>query len=167
MQSLVEIGPVFMENSISSMHFRYFVMISPWERMWPFDHLNQLESSSPKEVLCKVFLIISPVVVEQKIFRQSIFAVSLLSPLRKGRGSLFEQTWIPSPKNALCQVWFKLALWLWDKSFEFRQCILYFVIISLGKQMCPSFEPPSPKDALCQSLVEIGTVILENRMKMS
>ena len=38
-----------------------------------------------------------PAVLEKRIFkvRQCIFAISLLSPLRKGHGSSFEQTWIP------------------------------------------------------------------------
>ena len=53
------------------------------------------------------------VVLKKKIFkvRQCIFAISLLSPLRKGRGPIFEQTWILITQNAVCQVWLKLALW--------------------------------------------------------
>ena len=40
MISMVEIGPVILEKIIfeliSSMYFRYVVIISPWKRGWPF-----------------------------------------------------------------------------------------------------------------------------------
>ena len=36
---------------ISSMHFRYIVIISPWRRVWPFIWTN--ESPSLKDALCK------------------------------------------------------------------------------------------------------------------
>ena len=46
MQRLVEIGPVVLEKDflISSMYFRYFVIISPWKRTWLFiwTNLNHL-----------------------------------------------------------------------------------------------------------------------------
>ena len=37
--SVVEIGPVVLEKK---MHYRYFVVISPWKRAWPF--MSQLRS---------------------------------------------------------------------------------------------------------------------------
>ena len=40
-----------------------------------------------------------------------IFTISLSSPLEEGSGPSFKQTLIPLPKNALCQVWLKLAKW--------------------------------------------------------
>jgi hypothetical protein len=45
-----------------------------------------------------------------------LFTLLLLSPLRKGRSPLFEQTWIPSPKDDLCKVWLNLAGWFWRRS---------------------------------------------------
>ena len=44
--------------------------------------------------------------------------MSLLGIKGHGRGPSFEQTWIPSPshKDALCQVWMKLAQRLWRKN---------------------------------------------------
>ena len=47
MSSLVEIGPVVLEKKIFKMllmYFCYFVMISPWKRVWPFiwTNLNSL-----------------------------------------------------------------------------------------------------------------------------
>ena len=58
---------------------------------------------------------ICPMVLEE-IFKccQSIFAISLLSPLGKVCDPTVEQTW----KDALCQVWLKLAQWLWRKRWK-------------------------------------------------
>ena len=68
-------------------------------------------------------------------------------PIKKKRCYPFElnQLEFPSPKNALCQVWLKLANWFWRMS------------IVLWKTEWPFFkkkklEFPSPKDALCQVL---------------
>ena len=33
------------------------------------------------------------------------------------RGPSFKQTWIPSAKDVLCQVWLKLAQWFWRRRF--------------------------------------------------
>ena len=38
--SLVEIGPLVLDFQNSFMYFRYFVIISPWKRAWPFIWLN-------------------------------------------------------------------------------------------------------------------------------
>ena len=37
------------------MYFRYFVIITPWRRAWPFI-CKKLKSSSRKDALCKVWL---------------------------------------------------------------------------------------------------------------
>ena len=50
--------PMVLEKKIfliSSMYFPYFVIISPWKRAWAL-HLNKLESPSPKDALCQVWL---------------------------------------------------------------------------------------------------------------
>ena len=59
---------------------------------------------------------IGPVVLEKKIF--------ILSPLGKKLSSSFEkktttkkQKHFRHTKNALCQLWLKLALWFWRKRF--------------------------------------------------
>ena len=46
-------------------------------------------------------------------FRHCIFALSLLSHFRKWCGPSFEEIEFPSPNDSLCQVWLKLAEWLW------------------------------------------------------
>ena len=63
--------------------------------------------------------------MEEKIFNfyHSKFAISFSSSLRKGRFPLSEQKFeSPSPKDALCQVWVKLA---WYSSGE--ECVKNFV----------------------------------------
>ena len=51
----------------------------------------------------------------------------------------------PSPKDALCQVWLKLAQWFWIRRFYFR----YFIIISPWKRVGPfiwtNLSPHHPK----------------------
>ena len=58
---------------------------------------------------------IGPVVLEKKIFkfRQFIFTISWLSPLRKGRGFSFKQNLIPFSQGCICSVWLKFAQWFW------------------------------------------------------
>ena len=49
-------------------------------------------------------------------YRPGTFAITLLSPLGKGPGPLFEQTWIP-----LIKVWLKLTQWFWSKRFKYEK----------------------------------------------
>ena len=83
--------------------------------------------------------------------------------------SSIEQTWIPSPKDALCQIWLKLAQWFWRRFF------FYFVnVFSLSRNYLPlekgwtlhlnKLESSSQKDALC--LIEIEPVVLEKKLFM-
>ena len=78
----------------------------------------------------------------------------------------------PSPKEALCQVWLKLAKWFWTRRF-FILCIVFslfrnnlplkkIVALHLKKQIWIPFTP----ECFVPSLVEIGTVVLENKKKM-
>ena len=68
-------------------------------------------------------LVENKVVLEKKLFefRQSIFAISFLSPLGK-RGALHMnkiQSFLP--KNSLWQVRLKLAQWFWRRRSECEQ----------------------------------------------
>ena len=78
----------------------------------------------------------------------------------------FVQNWIPSPKDALCQVWLKLAQWR-RRFFNFLNVFSlfrnYLPLEKGGALYLNKFESPSPKDALCHFLVEIGSVVLEKR----
>ena len=54
---------------ISSMYFRYFVIISPWRRAWPFIWKNLIPST--QECFVPSLVKIDPVVLEKKIFKIS------------------------------------------------------------------------------------------------
>jgi hypothetical protein len=78
-----------------------------------------------------------------------------LSPLWRGPGPLFEQTWIPFPNDNLYQVWLNLARWLWRRFFcccNF-QCMFTLLLLSpLGKRHSLSLEQtwiPFPKRMIC------------------
>jgi hypothetical protein len=57
---------------------------------------------------------------------QSIFTLSLLSPLGKGLSPSFVQFEHPSPKDDLCQVWLKLAKWFWRRFLNDPISFLHF-----------------------------------------
>ena len=61
------------------------------------------------------------------------------SPLGKGCGPSFEQTWIPFTQGCFCQVWLKLVQWFWrrkqmdrrsSKSMKWQKQIFYVQISS-------------------------------------
>ena len=88
------------------MYFRYFCNNLPLEmEMGRVLHLNKLESLSPKDALWQVWLKMAKWFWRRRflnfvnvfsIFRYLyFFAISQLSPLGKGQGPSFQQTWIP------------------------------------------------------------------------
>ena len=85
MLSLAEIGPVVLEKKI--FYISLFSFYLPLE-MDMTHHLNKLKFSSPNNALRQVWLILASWSFK---FRQSIFAISLLTLLRRGRGPSFEQ----------------------------------------------------------------------------
>ena len=96
MTSLVEIGQWFWGR-----RFLNFVCVL-FSLLRKALHLITIESSLPKDTFCPVWLklAIGPSILEKMFkFHQSIFAISLLYPLRKERGPLFVQTWIPINKG--------------------------------------------------------------------
>ena len=74
-------------------------------------HLNKFESSSPKGCFVPNLVEIGQVVLEKKILYfvdvLRLFQNYLLS--EKGRALHLNKLDSPSPKDALCQVWLKLA----------------------------------------------------------
>jgi hypothetical protein len=60
-------------------------------------------------------------VLEKKIFKifQYIFIFRYYLPLEKGDPLHLNKLESPPPKDDLCQVWLKLAQWLWRRS---RKC---------------------------------------------
>ena len=101
---------------------------------------------------------IGPVVLEKNIFFNFVNVFSLFQyylPFDKGGALHFNKLESPLPKDALCQVWLKLAQWFWRRRF------FYFVNVFLlfrnylpfdkgGALHLNKLESPSLKDALCQ-----------------
>ena len=120
MPSLVEIGPVVQEKKI----FKFcqcifaFFFLSPLGKRW--DRLfEKFESHLPKDALCQVWLKFA-----QWFWRRRFFNfVNVFSLFRDNLSlekdvALHLNTLEPfSPKDALCQVWLKLAPLFWKRRF--------------------------------------------------
>ena len=98
------------------MYFQYFVIISPWKRVWPFIWTN-LNPIHPR-MLCANFGWNWLMVL--KIFKvcPCIFDILLSFPFEKGVALHLNKLKPPSPKDALCQVWLKLAQWFWRRKWK-------------------------------------------------
>ena len=102
---------------ISSVYFRYIVIISAWKWAWHFiwTILNILNA----KMLCASFGWSWPSGSE-KIFKFSL----LRNYLRlKMRWPFIWTNKSPSPKDALCQVWLKLGNWFGEEDFKTGQCV--------------------------------------------
>ena len=92
-------------------------------------YLNKLESPSPKDVLCQVWLKLAQWFWRRKFLNfvnvYSLFCNYL--PLERGGTLNLHKIESPSPKDALCQVWLKLAQWFWRRRFFnfVNVCLLY------------------------------------------
>jgi len=129
--SLVKIGPVVLEKKIFlilSMYFSLFPNYLPLEKGGAL-HLNKLESPSPKDALCQVWLKLAQWFWRRRFFNFvnvfSLFCNYL--PLEKDRALHLNKLESPSPKDALCQVWMKLAQWFWRRRF-FNFVNVFFAI---------------------------------------
>ena len=107
------------------------------------------------------------VVLEKKIFKfcQCIFAISYYLPLEKGGALYLNKFESPSSKDALCQVWLKLAQWFWRRRFlnfinVFSLFRNYLTLEKSGALHLNKLESPLPKDALCQVWLKL-TLVLE------
>ena len=111
---------------------------------------------------------IGPVVLEKKIFK--IFNIILhfryYLPLEKGVAIHLNKLKSPSSKDALCQVWLKLVQWFWIRRFlNIFNIILHFrCYLPLEKGV--ALRLSSTQGYLVQSLVEIGPVVMEKKLKM-
>ena len=102
------------------------------------------------------------------MIQESIICVFLVFrnyfPFKKTMAIHLKKTESPSPKDALWQVWLKLA------ELFLRRRFLYSVnwyLFPLGKGCGPSFEKKfeylSPKDALCQVCLKLAQWFLKRR----
>ena len=114
-------------------------------------------------MLCVNLVEIGRVVLKTKIFPfcQYIFPISFLvfiSPWKWVWLFIWKKTWneFPSPKNALCQVWLKLAQWFWRRFQNFVNVFsLFRNYLHLWKGVAlhlKKLESLLAKDALCQAI---------------
>ena len=83
-------------------------------------HLNKLESPSSKDALCQVWLKLGQWFLRRRFLISSMYLFWLSCnylPLVKGRALSLNKIKSPSSKDALCQVWLKLAEWFWRRRF--------------------------------------------------
>ena len=71
-------------------------------------------------ILCDKFCWNDLMIQERKIFKfVNVFSLFLnYHPLVKGRALHLNKLESPSPKDALCQVWYKLAQWFWRRRWK-------------------------------------------------
>ena len=88
-----------------------------------FNSLAYLKESFLKESLA--FKAMHLLYINSTIsFQGHAFTIKRKSLVFKAMHLLLTKLQSPSPKDALCQVWLKLAQWLWRRRyFKFRQCI--------------------------------------------
>ena len=103
------------------MYFYYFPIISPLRRAWP------LKTNDPRMLRVKFGWSWTSCFWRRRFFK--FFNVFLLFhnylPFEKGVALHLTKLKAPSPKDALCQIWLKLAQWFWKLSIHFY----YFLII--------------------------------------
>ena len=74
----------------------------------------------------------------------------------------------PSPKDALCQVWIKLAQYFWRRGFfnfvNVFQLFLNYILLEKGGPLhLNKLESPSPKDALYQDWLKLAQQFCRRR----
>ena len=132
-------------------------------------HLNKLEFPSPEDASCQIW----PSGSGEEHFKicQCIFTISKLSPLGKGWGPSFEQTWLPFTQGCIVPSLVEIgSVVLKKRIFKFLQFFFrYFVIICPWKRVGPSIWTNLNHHHLrmfVSNLVEIGSDVLEKKMKM-
>ena len=172
MPNSVEIASLVLEKI-----FFYFInVLSIFQNYLPLEigralHLNNFESPSPKDALRQIRLKLAQWFWRRQFlkFWQCIFIISYLSPLGKWDHHLNKLEY-PSPKNALCQVWMKLAQWFWRRRF-----LNVINVLSLFRNYLPlekdqalhlnNLESPLPKNALCQFWLKLDQWFWRRRWK--
>ena len=124
-------------------------------------HLNKLESPSPKDALWQVWLKLT-----QWFWRRFFNFVNVFLlfhnylPLEKGGALLLKNFESPSSKDALCQVWLKLAQWLWIRFLDFVNVFsLFGNYLPLEKGWAlhlNKLQSPSLKEGFCQVWLKLA-----------
>ena len=79
--------------------------------------MNKIKSYSPKDALCQVWLKLAQLFWRRRFFKfVNLFSLFLNYLLLEKDGALhLNKLESPSPKDALCQIWFKLAHSSWEE----------------------------------------------------
>ena len=114
------------------MYFSYFVFISPWKRAGPFiwTNLNPLHPRMPSPKFGWNWL---SGYGEEDIFvswSSMYFRYLVFTPLGKGRGPSFEQTWIPFTQGCLLPSLIEISPAILQKKI-FKFCQFFFAILLL------------------------------------
>ena len=131
-------------------------------------YLNKLQSPSPKGALCHVWLKLSQWFWRRRLFNfVYVFSIFCYFHLEKGGTHHLNKFESPSPKDALCHVWLKLAQWFWRRRFfNLVNVFLQFRYLPWenGKALhLKKIESSSPKDALCQVCLKLAQWFLRRR----
>ena len=98
---------------------------------------------------------------------QCIFAISKLSPLGKGCGPSFDQTWIPFTKGCFIPSLVKIhPVVLWKiLSMYFCNFIIDLPLKRVWSFIWTNLKIPFTQECFVLSLVEIGPMILDKKWK--
>ena len=124
MPSLVEIGQWFWRRRFLNVInvFSLFRNYLPLEKGRAL-YVNKLESLLPKDALCQVWLKLAKWFWRRRFFNFvnvfSLFCNYL--PLEKDGALHLNKLVSPLTKDALCQVWLKLAQWFWRRRWKCKK----------------------------------------------
>ena len=134
--------------------------------------MNKIESYSPKDALCQVWLKLAQWFWRRRFFNFvnvfSLFGNYL--PLEKDRALHLNKTESPLPKDDLCQVWLKLTQWFLRRRFFnfvnlFSQFLNYLPLEKGRALHLNKLESPSRKDTLCQVWLKLAQWFWRRRWK--
>ena len=137
----------------TSSHVYIFAIISPLKRTWPFIWTN-LNSLHPTITCTKSDWIWPAGSGEEDFSKFSVyFDFRYYLPLEKGDPLPLNKLESPSPKDDLCQVWLKLAQWLWRGRFlnDPNRFLHFFDYLPFEEDLAlylNKLKFPSPKDNL-------------------
>ena len=126
-------------------------------------YLYKLESPSFNDALCQAWLNLAQWFWRGRFLNLvnvfSLFYYYL--SLKIGIALHLNKFESPSPRDALCQVWVKLAKWFWRRRFlNFVNVLLLFrkyLHLEMGMALhLTKLESPSHHDAFCQVLLKLA-----------
>ena len=132
-------------------------------------HLNKLESPSPKDDLYKVWLNLAQLFWRRWFLNDPtpILHFLLLSPLWRGPGPSFEQTWIPFTQRWFVLRFIQFGPVVLEKKKRPHLNFTFLSLSPLSKGPGPLFEQtwiPITYGWLVLSLIEFGPVVLEKKV---